>query len=64
MRKFYLLYKSVQSVTGHISWTHYCELLSISDDSARSFYEKEAINSNWSVRELKRQISTSLFEDI
>lgn len=62
MRKFYLLYKSVQSVTGQISWTHYCELLSISDDSARNFYEKEAINSNWSVRELKRQISTSLFE--
>ena len=62
MRKFYLLYKSVQSVTEQISWTHYCELLSISDDSARDFYEKEAINSNWSVRELKRQISTSFFE--
>lgn len=62
MRKFYLLYNNVQSVTGQISWTHYCELLSISDDSARNFYEKETINSNWSVRELKRQISTSLFE--
>ena len=62
MRKFYLLYKSVQSLTGQISWSHYCELLSISDYAARSFYEKESINSNWSVRELKRQISTSLFE--
>lgn len=62
MRKFYLLYKSVQSLTGQISWSHYCELISISDDAARSFYEKESINSNWSVRELKRQISTSLFE--
>ena len=28
----------------------------------RSFYEKECINANWSVRELKRQIKTSLFE--
>ncbi len=62
MRKFYLTYKSVQSVTGQISWTHYCELLSIPDEEARKFYEKETINSNWSVRELKRQISTSLFE--
>ena len=24
MRKFYLLYKNVQSVTGQVSWTHYC----------------------------------------
>ena len=45
-----------------LSWSHYCELLSISDKEKRSFYEKEAINSNWSVRELKRQINTSLYE--
>lgn len=38
------------------------ELLSISDDKKRSFYEKETVNANWSVRELKRQIKTSLFE--
>lgn len=49
-------------MTGKLSWTHYCELLYISDDDKRSFYEKEAINANWSVRELKRQISSSLFE--
>ena len=45
-----------------LSWSHYCELLSISDTDKRSFYEKEAVNSNWSVRELKRQIESSLFE--
>ena len=43
-------------------WSHYCELLSIENDDERSFYEKECINSNWSVRELKRQLETSLFE--
>ncbi len=32
------------------------------DDSKRSFYEKESINSGWSVRELKRQIDSSLYE--
>ena len=36
--------------------------LTISDPDKRSFYEKEAVNSNWSVRELKRQIASSLFE--
>ena len=38
------------------------QLISISDADKRSFYEKEAINANWSVRELKRQIESSLFE--
>ena len=62
MRQFYLSYEKVQSVTGKLTWTHYCELLTISDQEKRSFYEKEAVNANWSVRELKRQIDSSLFE--
>ena len=62
MRSFYLKYPICQSVTGKLTWTHYCELLSISDDDKRSFYEKECINSGWSVRELKRQIASSLYE--
>ena len=62
MRAFYLNYENCQSVTGKLSWTHYCELLTISDRNKRSFYEKEAINANWLVRELKRQINTSLYE--
>lgn len=62
MRLFYLMYEKVQTLSGKLSWSQYCELLSISDKDKRSFYEKEAINSNWSVRELKRQIDSSLFE--
>ncbi len=62
MRRFYLNYQIQQTVSVKLSWSHYCELLSIQDADKRSFYEKECINSNWSVRELKRQISTSLFE--
>ena len=62
MRLFYQSYKKVQTVSGKLTWSHFCELLSISDPDKRSFYEKEAINSNWSVRELKRQIESSLFE--
>ena len=62
MRQFYLSYEKCQTLSGKLSWSHYCELLSISDTDKRSFYEKEAVNSGWSVRELKRQIESSLFE--
>ncbi len=36
--------------------------MTVSDEGKRSFYEKEAVNSGWSVRELKRQIESSLYE--
>lgn len=62
MRRFYQAYQIQQTVSVKLSWSHYCELLSISDSDKRSFYEKESINSGWSIRELKRQISTSLYE--
>ena len=62
MRAFYLAYEKCQTVSGKLSWSHYCELLSITDENKRSFYEKESINSGWSVRELKRQIASSLYE--
>lgn len=45
-----------------LSWSHYCELLKVEDPLARSFYEQEAIQNNWSVRELRRQINSMLFE--
>ena len=62
MRSFYLLYPICQTLSGKLSWSHYCELLSVSDEKKRSFYEKKTVQANWSVRELKRQIKTSLFE--
>ena len=62
MRNFYLTFPIFQMLSGKLSWSHYCELLSISDEKKRSFYEKETIQANWSVKELKRQIKTSLFE--
>jgi predicted nuclease of restriction endonuclease-like (RecB) superfamily len=45
-----------------LSWSHYCELLKVEEPLARSFYEQEAIQNNWSVRELKRQVNSMLFE--
>lgn len=62
MRKFYLEYPSVQTLSRHLNWSHFCELLIIEDKFKRGFYENETINSSWSVRELKRQIDSSLYE--
>jgi predicted nuclease of restriction endonuclease-like (RecB) superfamily len=64
MRLLYLKYSKFQTLSGKLSWSHYAELLSVSDDLGRSFYEKQCIKENWSVRELKRQINSMLFERI
>ena len=45
-----------------LSWSHYAELLTVSDDLARAFYEKQTIKENWSFREMKRQIDSALFQ--
>ena len=62
MRVFYKTYPNFDKLNEKLSWSHYCELMIIKDKDKRNFYEKECINSNWSVRELKRQLDTSLFE--
>ena len=64
MRLLYIKYPKCQTLSGKLSWSHYVELLSITDDLARSFYEKQCIKENWSVRELRRQINSMLFERI
>lgn len=62
MITFYKEYGDVQTLSERLSWSHYCELLSISDKDKRHFYEVECSKSKWSVRELRRQIASSLFE--
>ena len=53
MRLLYLAYPKCQTMSGKLSWSHYCELLVISDEKRRGVYEKECARSNCSVRELK-----------
>lgn len=62
IRKFYLLYPIGESLIHQLTWTHYIELLKIDNPLERSFYEKQTALENWSVRELKRQKKTSLFQ--
>jgi predicted nuclease of restriction endonuclease-like (RecB) superfamily len=45
-----------------LGWSHYVTLLSIDSPEERRFYEIEATANNWSVRELERQIASSLYE--
>ena len=45
-----------------LSWSHYLFLMGISNPDERRFYELEAANEGWSLRELKRQFNASLYE--
>jgi predicted nuclease of restriction endonuclease-like (RecB) superfamily len=45
-----------------LSWTHYRTLLRVAEPQGRAFYEIEAIQNNWSSRELERQINSLLYE--
>lgn len=45
-----------------LGWSHYVTMLTLSNPEERSFYEVEAVANSWSVRELERQINSSLYE--
>lgn len=45
-----------------LPWSHYVRLLTVKDESARRFYEEEALRGGWSVRQLDRQIGTLFYE--
>jgi predicted nuclease of restriction endonuclease-like (RecB) superfamily len=45
-----------------LGWSHYVELLTLDDSAERRFYEIEAAANHWSVRELQRQIASSLYQ--
>src|SRR3990172_833546 len=77
MWKFYLLYsiKISQTVSAKsgivsrisqknfpLSWSHYLILIRMENEDERRFYEIEAANQNWSIRELERQFNSSLYE--
>ena len=64
MRRFYLVYSKSETVSRkfELSWSHYIFLSRISNEDERNFYEIESIKNNWSLRELKRQFDSALFE--
>ncbi len=79
MRSFYLNYAHLESesldtndpeifqtLSGKfpLPWSHYVKLLSLKSADARAFYETEALQGGWSVRQLSRQIDTQYYERI
>lgn len=64
MRTFYLVYAKSQTASDEfkLSWSHYLLLMRIDNPDERKFYEIEAIENQWSLRELQRQFDTALFE--
>lgn len=77
MKNFYLIYGKQQTLSAKsqrvekqqtlsdefvLSWSHYLQLMRIDNIEERRFYEIEAINNNWSLRESKRQFNSALYE--
>ena len=53
---------TIQTPRFTLSWSHYLILMRIENEEARSFYEIEATQQQWSVKQLKRQVGSSLYE--
>ena len=62
MRMFYNAFPNCHAVRDELSWTHYRLLLSLDDENARNFYIKEAVEGNWSTRQLEREIHTFSYQ--
>lgn len=62
MRQFYLTFPNRYALRSELSWTHYRLLMRVENDNAREFYLQEAIKSQWSTRQLERQIHSFFYE--
>ncbi|EJE5202617.1 DUF1016 family protein [Salmonella enterica] len=76
IRTFYLCFQHIEipqtlsaesnsillAKTFPLPWSAYVRLLSVKDNDARRFYEKETLRNGWSVRQLDRQIATQFYE--
>ena len=62
MRQFYLTFPNGYALRSELSWTHYRSLMRVENEKARNFYLEETIKSNWSTRQLDRQINSFFYE--
>ena len=62
MKKFYLTYKGGSTLWNQLSWSHNRLIMNIDNEAKRNFFLEEAIKSNWSVRQLERQINSFYYE--
>ncbi|HFU74694.1 MAG TPA: DUF1016 domain-containing protein [Arcobacter sp.] len=64
MRQFYNCFPIRSTLCSELTWSHYRLLIRIQNENAREWYMNEAVQSNWSVRALERQIGTHYYERI
>jgi len=62
MKKFYLTYEDGSTLWNQLSWSHNRLIMNIDNEAKRTFYLEETIKSNWSVRQLERQINSFYYE--
>ena len=61
-RQFYRTFPIVHTLYAQLSWSQYKLLLSVDSEDKRMFYIEECKKNNWTVRQLERQIDSSLYE--
>lgn len=54
--------ENVVTLSRHLSWSHFLALIPLKNAEAMNFYGKMAADGCWSVRDLRKQIETKLFE--
>lgn len=62
MRDFHLAFPVWEPALAELSWTHYRILLVVADQEKRRRYWQEALQNQWSTRELARQIKTGYID--
>lgn len=62
MRQFYLTFPNSYALRSELSWTHYRLLMRVENETARQFYLDESVKSQWSTRQLERQIHSFFYE--
>ena len=62
MRQFYLTFPNSYALRSELTWTHYRLLMRVENENVRTFYTQEAIRSQWSTRQLERQINSFFYE--
>ena len=62
MRQFYQVFPNTHTLCAELSWSHYRLLIRIDNAPRREFYLNECKETNWSVRQLERQINSFYYE--
>ena len=61
-RQFYRIFPIANTLYSQLSWSQYKIIIRIDNHHSRGFYVAETVKNNWTVRQLERQIYSSLYE--